>query len=288
MKNLFILITCFFPVLFTNAQTLPQEVKVGLPSVLVKNLIKEKDIASINSSNEWGQRTKSSLFWVVWSDRSDNTTYKGPSTSSGEKGHLEFREQVRIAEIKNDFAHVYVEAKDQEHRQYPKIYNPTDKGWIPMSHLLLWGSCPANERGILNKALIVVNLTDEINDKKNMFRIFTNPNRKSHSGFATSSINFYFVMKEDRETKMVLLAQEAKLGNNGQLLYGWLSKDSYVKWNQRSCLEPNWSKDEVAYFKNRGETLLIYEKADFSGKAITKPFKFGDIFNNLKRDIDRA
>ena len=287
MKNLFILITCFFPVLFTNAQTLPQEVKVGLPSVLVKNLIKEKDIASINSSNEWGQRTKSSLFWVVWSDRSDNTTYKGPSTSSGEKGHLEFREQVRIAEIKNDFAHVYVEAKDQEHRQYPKIYNPTDKGWIPMSHLLLWGSCPANERGILNKALIVVNLTDEINDKKNMFRIFTNPNRKSHSGFATSSINFYFVMKEDRETKMVLLAQEAKLGNNGQLLYGWLSKDSYVKWNQRSCLEPNWSKDEVAYFKNRGETLLIYEKADFSGKAITKPFKFGDIFNNLKRDIDR-
>ena len=157
-----------------------------------------------------------------------------------------------------------------------------------MKHLLLWSSCPANERGILNKALIVVNLSEKVTDKKNLFKVYTNPITKTDKGFASSSINFRFVMKEDKETKMVLLSNEASLqGTTDQLLYGWFDKNSYVKWNQRSCLEPNWDKDEVDYFKQHQKLLEVFENSTLSGRMVTNPFVYGSIENKDGRPIDR-
>ena len=286
MKKGILLAFCFLSTTIGMAQ-LPNVVQVGLPKVLTKGLISEKDVASINSSNEWGKNTSVNKFWVAWSDRKDNVTYKGPSSSSGQETLLDFNETVRIAEIKNDFAHVYVEK--QGGVPYPQIKQATDKGWIPMKHLLLWSSCPANERGILNKALIVVNLSEKDVDKKNLFRVYLNPNKKTNKGYATSSINFYFVMKEDRETGLVLLATGASLqGKTDKVLYGWFNKDSYVKWNQRSCLEPNWDHGDISYFKSEGKDIRVYLKPSLSsGNELTKPFKFGSIENKDGRDIDR-
>ena len=99
---------------FTVMAQLPLKVTVGLPRVLTKRMLNQKDVESLNSANDWGQNNKSDRFWVVWSDRAENTTYNAPSVSSGQKGVLAFNERVRIAEIRNDFAHVYEEA--QEHR----------------------------------------------------------------------------------------------------------------------------------------------------------------------------
>ena len=265
---------------------LPKDVAVGLPDVLAKAIISEKDVASINTATAWGQSSATQNYWVVWSDRADNTTYKGPSSSSGKIGQLNFNEQVRIAEIKNDYAHVYVES--QEDVMYPQIKQATDKGWVPMTNLLLWSSCLANERGILNKVLIVVNLSDKISEKKNLFKVYTNPVTKTDIGYVTPSINVRFVMKEDRRTGMVLLANDASLrGPSDMTLYGWLNKDSYIRWNQRVCLEPNWENDVVEHFKSRGENLKVFVDPDLSGIEIIKPFKFGSIKNEDGRDVDR-
>ena len=261
---------------------LPQEVTVGMPRVLAKNIISERDVQSINSANNWGQKDKLSRFWVVWSDRADNTTYNNPTVSSGQKDVLNFNERVCIAEIQNNFAHVYTEA--QKHAAYPQIMQGTDKGWVPMTQLLLWSSCPASERGILNKALIV----DNISDKSNLFKVYLNPNKKTDRGYATSSMNVRFVMKEDREAGLVLLANAASLiGPTENDLYGWLNKDSYVKWNQRVCVEPNWESGIVEYFKSNGENIRVYAKSDLSGSEIIKPLKFGSIKNKDGRAVDR-
>ena len=285
MKKGLLLAFCFLSTTIGLAQ-LPDEVQVGLPKVLTQGLISEKDVNSLGPSNNWGKSTWVRKYWVAWSDRKDNVTYKGPSISSGQKEHLDFNDAVRIAEIKNDFAHVYVES--QAGVPYPQIKQATDKGWIPMQNLLLWSSCPANERGILNKALIVVNLSEKIVEKKNLFKVFYDPNKKFFKSYANSSINFYFVMKEDKNTGMVLLAKGASLqGKSDKYLYGWLNKDSYVKWNQRSCLEPNWDKGDIDYFNSKGEALKVYIKSNLSGEEVTKPFAFGSIKNSDGRDIDR-
>lgn len=282
-KTLLIIVTILTT--FTVMAQLPLKVTVGLPRVLTKRMLNQKDVESLNSANDWGQNNKSDRFWVVWSDRAENTTYNAPSVSSGQKGVLAFNERVRIAEIRNDFAHVYEEA--QEHRPYPEIMQATDKGWVPMSHLLLWNSCPANERGILNKALIVVNLSEPIVEKKSLLKVYLNPNKKTNRGYATSG-NVRFVMKEDKETGLVLLANGTSLqGATDKVLYGWLNKDSYVMWNQRVCLEPNWDEEKVEYFKSNCENIKVYVKSDLSGSEIIKPLKFGSIENKDGRVIDR-
>ena len=281
-KNL--LLTAFLLFTTMGMAQWPQTVTVGLPRVLDSKLFSEKDVASINSATNWGQGNKTNQYWRVWSDRANNTTYNGPSTSSGEKGYLNFNEEVRIAEIKNDFAHVYVE---KQVRPYPAISIPDDKGWVPMKKLLLWSSCPVNEMGIYKKALIVANL-DRVGNAAEMFRVFTNPVTKTGVKVATTSINFHFVMKEEGD--MVLLATYSNLegGKTDRVLYGWINSNSFIPWNQRSCLEPNWDKNEVAYFKSRGETINVNEKDDFSGKEILqKPFKFGDITNKELEEPNR-
>ena len=285
MKKTLLIIVGILSTVTIMAQ-LPQEVTVGMPRVLAKKIISERDVQSINSANNWGQKDKLSRFWVVWSDRADNITYNNPTVSSGQKDVLIFNERVCIAEIQNNFAHVYTEA--QKHTAYPQIMQGTDRGWVPMTHLLLWSSCPTNERGILNKALIVVNLSDKISDKTNLFKVYLNPNKKSDRGYATSSVNVRFVMKEDKETGLVLLANAASLlGKTDKSLYGWFNKDSYVKWSQRVCVEPNWESGIVEYFKSNGENIKVYAKPDLSGSEIIKPLKFGSIENKDGRDVDR-
>ena len=286
MKKIFILSICVM-VATTGKSQLSDKVEVGLPRVLASRILSEKDVNSVNASNKWGQGNKTNRFWVAWSDRADNTTFKGPSESSGVKGHLNFNETVRIAQIENNFAHVYVEK--QTHRPYPQIVDAVDKGWIQMSKLLLWESCPTNDRGIFNKALIVVNLGSKVQNVDNLFKVYTNPNRKTDRGYATSSINFRFVMKEDKETGMVLLSNESSLnGTSDKMLYGWFNKDSYVKWNQRSCLEPNWDRDDVDYFKANNEKLEVYTNGNLTGEPITKPFSYGSITNeDYQQDVDK-
>ena len=131
MKKGILLAFCFLSTTVGMAQ-LPTEVQVGLPKVLTQGLISENDVKSINQSSQWGKNTWVRKFWVAWSDREENVTYKGPSTSSGQKGHLKFNEAVRIAEIQNNFAHVYIES--QGGVTYPKIKEATDKGWVPICY----------------------------------------------------------------------------------------------------------------------------------------------------------
>lgn len=60
-KNL--LLTICLSVAINGFAQLPSKVEVGLPAVLAKPLISEKDVASVNASNNWGQNNKRNLFW---------------------------------------------------------------------------------------------------------------------------------------------------------------------------------------------------------------------------------
>ena len=89
--------------------SLPAKCEAFKPQAFLKYTISEDVAKKIESSSSHGQdvRPGSPKFWVVYSDRADNTTYNGPSTSSGVFGKLDFNEKVRIAKISGDFALVY-------------------------------------------------------------------------------------------------------------------------------------------------------------------------------------
>ena len=241
MKHfLFLIISCCIIVLdgFAAPQ-LPGNCTAGLPSVLLKKTVKESEVNTLVKSGNWGQVSKSDRYWIVYSDRSHNTTYNSPSTSSEKCDELDFNEQIRIAKIENGFALVYTE--NQKGVIYPLIStNAQSRGWIPMSNLLLWGSCPTDEAGIYNKALIVLNIDEAKKGNADIEKRYQNPVTKDSPQKLVADMNFYFVMKK-ADNGLVLLARECKMeGYTYSVLYGWVSTGSYVPWSQRTCIEPNW------------------------------------------------
>ena len=68
--------------------------------------------------------------------------------------------------------------------------------------------------------------------------------------------------------KMVLLATQSLMsGFSNANLYAWVPQDMYVSWNQRSCLEPTWNKDDIQTFVKNKFSVFIYDE---SGDAASK------------------
>lgn len=261
MKRLSVtfILSCIIAWSMMAAPQLPGNCTAGLPSLLLKKTIKESEINALVKSGKWGQMNKTQKYWVAYSDRSHNTTYNSPSAGAGKCDELDFNEQIRIAKIENDYALVYTEK--QKGAIYPLISsNAQSRGWIPMNNLLLWGSCPTDEAGIYNKALIVINIDEAKKKNTDIEKRYKNPNTKDDPQRLVADMNFYFVMKKS-DNGLVLLARECKMeGYTYQVLYGWVSPGSFVPWSQRTCIEPNWKPSVADELK--GKRVAVYRNGD--------------------------
>ena len=145
MKRLFFLafiISCCFGASAQQITTpLPKKCEAFRPDILYTSMLTDKQVKSLIKSGDYGQRSsrrgaEGHEFWIVFSDRADNPTYVAPGSSTVYK-KLGFNDKVRIAQIKDDWALVYTEPKEQE--TYPKFSGQMEwLGWIKMSNLLLW------------------------------------------------------------------------------------------------------------------------------------------------------
>ncbi|MBQ8170172.1 MAG: hypothetical protein IJZ98_05470 [Bacteroidales bacterium] len=250
---------------------MPAKTSVFYPEMLQSSaVISEADALKLEGSSDFGQSSApaNKTFWVVFSDRADNPTYTEPG-GSDVYTTLAFNEQLRIAQIRNGYALVYSEP--QESIAYPMISPAAvNKGWISMKKLLLWHSCPTNEAGIYNKALLCVNMDEK--KGSDLGRLYKNPSDKNLYETLMTDMKFYFVMK--REGDLSLLASEHSLdGHSDQMLKGWVANQSFVAWNQRSCLEWTWNHKDVEYFSDESICGYVYKEKDRENCVLTKPFK---------------
>ena len=287
MKRLLTFVVLMLSIVGASAQTdLPGACTAALPKLLEPDLLRDQDIQNFLGSSNWGQDNKTNTYWKVYSDRANNVTYTSPNNKAERFATLDLNDELRIAKIQNGYALVYVEQYTAA--IYPKINKPVTKGWVPMDHLLLWSSCPADEKGIYHKALPLVNVDEYMKAKSNgtekdMGKVFDNPMARSNPKKLKASMEFYFVMKEDKESGMVLLSKRNILtGKTSQVLYGWVNKASYVSWNQRSCLEPNW-KNEVAE-KFVGQKVPVYFDKNLSEQCASMPLGRE---NNLGQEVTK-
>ena len=288
-RRLYVILTCLSFASFCFADIkLPVKCEAFLPTALYKNttVISESEANKINSFTAYGQNTPPSdgdyRYWIVYSDRNGNTTYLGPGYNSGKHSTLGFNEKLRIAKIEGDFALVYSEPKNVE---YPAISSVAEsKGWVPMENLLLWTKCLSNDIGIYYKALLVVNLDQTSQNSKDLLKVYKNPDITNVYDEIETGMSFYFIMKRDKNG-LVLLSREYSLeGASDQMLYGWVSQSSYVPWNQRSCIEPNWDPEAVAKFKESSESARIY--ADKSLSQYVNQYPYGKKFYDMDDDIN--
>ena len=272
MKKSLLVVTLFISGVLSviAAPTLPDKCQVFYPDVLMSALVKESEVRAFERSSDFGQKKepRDKRFWVVFSDRDDNTTYTAPDGATKYMS-LSLNETLRIAQIKNGYALVYSEP--QEDIAYPMISQHAEcKGWIPMKKLLLWHSSPTDDHWICYKALLCVNLDQQMDS--NLGRLFKNPSNKSKFEQVSTDMVFYFVMK--REGNMALLAKTHSLeGRSDQMLLGWVDEQSYVAWNQRACLEPTWDIKDVEYFADENVQAAIYKEADLEDCATRISFK---------------
>lgn len=266
MKNRVLLLFFLLSAIAVNAQpTLPSYCEAFRPAALSGTqkalTIKQSDIDKFLKSSKYGQGSKNTQeYWQVLSDRDDNPVYE---SESGSKviGHLEWNEPVTIARIANDRALVISGTVNKD--DYPKIpLNAKCIGWVPMSKLLLWETCPTDDAGIYYKALISLNLdASGLQTDNTVGKMFGNPDDLGKSMPLTTDKKFYYIMK--REKNMVLLATQYTVssGYSKEVLFGWVSEGSYVPWNQRSCLEPTWDYEDVTYFINNSKSAPVYPTA---------------------------
>ncbi|MBQ2558505.1 MAG: hypothetical protein II553_05795, partial [Lachnospiraceae bacterium] len=139
--------------------------------------------------------------------------------------------------------------------------------WVPMNHLLLWNVCPVNENFIYFKAMLCANIDEQLGNNR-LGLLFMNPDNMEESSPMSVDFRYYFVMKT--EGNMTLLSNQNTMnGLTDQVLYGWVDKNSYVAWDQRSCLEPTWEIEDVEFFSQRGIIANIYDqkRMDAGSKA---------------------
>lgn len=247
---------------------LPQKCEAFRPDILYTPMLTDKNVKTLLNSGDYGQRSSrrgddGHEFWIVFSDREDNPTYVAPNSKTVYK-RLGFNDKVRIAQIKDGWALVYTEPKEQE--TFPRFSSMMEwQGWIPMDNLLLWNTCPANEKGIYNKAMLCVNLDEDLSNDLNG-KCFKNPDNTGRYENARTDFTYFFVMKEQGD--MVLLStQNTMNGQTYRVLYGWVVRSSFVAWNQRSCLEPTWDPDDVEFFAKSGVKVNIYDDRNMTNKA---------------------
>lgn len=262
-----------------QAPSLPSSGKtdIRVPKEFRDGVLRESDAIRIISSNNLGKTGNTKEYWVVYSDRQDNITYK-ESTGSAKYTTLEFNQRVRIADIKNGRALVYEDLKPSD-RRWPKLPVASDEyicyGWVPLSNLLLWDTCPADDKGIYNKALLSLNLDaagGRGRTEKDAHKCYMSPDGSGEKKY-TLDEKIYYIMK--REGSMVLLSTQYTLGDGSvyKVLAGWFKPISFVEWNQRSCLEPTWDEDDVLYFANQGVWANVYDGPNSSTVASYWDFK---------------
>ena len=284
MRKLFLIVSMILAVATINAQTLPSRVEVFMPQILQERIVTTTSVNKLLKDASWGQKSpvKNKRYWVVYSDRSDNPAYSTPSNNSTISSKLNFNQEVRIAQIKNGYALVY----EDNLNEYPNISRFAQVlGWVPMSKLLLWNSCPTNDLGIYNKALISANISEKTkNNQSKFYQLFKNPESKTNDWIAPT-MDFYFIMKR-LDNNMVLLAKECRMdGASSQVLVGWVNESTYVPWNQRSCIEPNWSPDDVKQFVANRTTVNISYDANLRNNILT--YDFGKKNNSGASEFDK-
>lgn len=265
-RRFFVLSITLLACVYGVSQTLPSLCKVFLPRVLINRTIEYDKVKELGRNNNYGQTGgTTSKYWDVYSDRSENITYKSPSISSEKAGKLNFNQKVRIAEIQNGFALVYTENQAGK-VNYPQISGDVKcLGWIPMDNLLLWSSCPTDQYGIYRKALIVRNL--EHKGDALLGSISKDPDKSVEEVPLVANMDFHYIMKEigsGEKTRYLIARANTLDGLTDAVLEGWVSRNSFSAWNQRSCLEPNWYEDDVDYFEKNNIKAVLYEKSDLS------------------------
>jgi len=294
-KFSFFVSMCLFICGLTTAQTLPSQCKVSLPEYIANTNKVQPDWSKSQKWQDWAvTKIKRNDFgkpitvvWKVYSDRTNNKTYKEPNVFSGVHSMLKFMEQLKVAEVKQGFALVY-----QSDYSDMEIHPTAEcKGWIPVDNLLLWEECPQTHSKIYQKALVVHDPIKHgsIAEKNPPFYMEPDKNAGTNPNQKAKDLEIYFVMKttDVGNTKYYLLSRGMLIGNNTQTVYGWMPGEYITEWNQRLLVEPAYASKTVEYYRSKNVFPTIFSEMEdarklWTNEALNNPLWLYSDFRNTR------
>lgn len=262
LKNKLSLIACVFSIYATQAQRLT-EVKVGRPDVFSSYYQSNINIVDDFKSDKI-KFEKKAPYWIVYSDRINNTTYLTPEEGSrNEATKLDYMQPVTVAEVRGEWLHIYNEKYVQK---FPKLSNQYDDlGWIKADKLLLSQYALLDKSSTTRKGMVLLTV-NQINDqtKRDEYnRFYSSPiiDPRFKAGYART-FEIYFILKETKNA--MLLSKSDKISGTKEdlqpVVLGWMPNENVTQWNHRVCLEKNWEQDAFTEYANK--EIPIYEKSE--------------------------
>ncbi len=180
--------------------------------------------------------------WLVISDRDGNNLYEKPTTSSSVIGTLQFRDFCYVINEEEDWVEVVDASVDKL-----KIVNlKKSLGWVPKKKMLLWNSGIVQLGTNIHRKVLLLNRADDIIkilklENKEIVRFYKGPETEDKET-DRKIFDFYFVMK--KEAGRVLLCEESEVSTfNMDKIIGWVDERRCSPWNNRICLEPNFTPE---------------------------------------------
>jgi hypothetical protein len=266
---------------------------IGKMSPLKLPKMYEQPTGAINKKN--AEPTKNPGHWIVFSDREENKTFADKNCTK-EYSSVNFMQPLMVVDqTDNEVRVVEYDPADMPVQSEGKKTlfksNAVEKGWIKKTKLLLWSISLVNDTTKYSmKAIAVKKLGDnqEITNLINKGRVLDLYDApfidKKYQNIKDSKLfEYLFVLKEDKESKMLLISRRYKTNasNSKQDVLGWVPNNQVHKWDNALCLRINFAdvainerKDkaiEAQFFKTKEEA----RKFKNGQKVIGLPFEYG-------------
>jgi len=183
--------------------------------------------------------------WTVFSDRHGNFTYES-ATGKTIKRTIGFMNCFFVAEENTERVHLI---KDKNYKNGFSS-GAEDYGWIEKDNLLLWDHCLITKDNRINKKGFFANsivFTEENNVRIDIQRLNTYYN-PGLTLYASSKIHLKDILYIYKITENAILLGKNHITDNylaKDEIFGWVSSNSIVIWDNRIAVEPNWKKNAV-------------------------------------------
>lgn len=233
MKNILstLFLTCI--VIAANAQS---PVSLGTKVVTLPKAFEKPD----ERTNIYNTDDRTSLPWIVFSDRAENYTYTSPGGTLVMK-KISFMEPFYVSEQKNGFVKLIkyqagmVQGKKLTNKKSSQSY-----GWISLSKVLPWQSAFTSNNGYPEKYIAIISgkgplaMPDYYYDKTDSVYIFNAPDLEQKKTKVALN-NVVYVYKKSDDGKKVLVGADPQLvaDNAAGSVYGWVAADAVHSWGDR-------------------------------------------------------
>ena len=201
--------------------------------------------------------------WIVYSDRSNNSTYTEPDENANIKQSINYLDWFYVIAEKGSYLHLAQGDLDQSEGS---LGNLKDYGWVSKRKVVMHPYCLQSKSKISKKAILLNNIDTvskvDFAKTSNSVQLYNHP--EITKGKQTGEVRLFEVFYVYKvNTNAVLIGKTSY--NDDPLnavnnLIGWVDRRKVIFWDNRVAVEPNWQEAALVERAATGFTPIIVDK----------------------------